>query len=320
MTGKGSFTRLPQNRLKILLLVYGAWIMVVFLLGAWWGYLVNKQASRIAELETQVGISSNVVELEWVKTQRMLYWESSVFFLFLLGSMVLFFWLYWRDLKRARSIQAFFASLTHELKTPLTSIRLQAEAIADGTAAPDPKQKELVGRLLEDSSRLETQVERALELARLEGGGPLYVQPVNLRLVVDRMVKSSLPWNDDKVKVENRLSNFEIQADVGALQVILRNLLENSVRHSGRDSVVVSFDAEKAGSEVAFVVRDNGTGFKGDTRGLGKLFNKGPASQGAGVGLYLIGALMEKMNGRAVFNGGSGFEARLYFQGARHDG
>ena len=45
----------------------------------------------------------------------MLFWESLVFFALLLATTVLLFWLYWRDVKRARGLQAFFASLTHEL-------------------------------------------------------------------------------------------------------------------------------------------------------------------------------------------------------------
>ena len=89
------------------------------------------------------------------------------------------FWLYWRDAKRTRSLQAFFASLTHELRTPLTSIRLQAESISDGLA-DHPEQKDFLQRLLEDSQRLELQVERVLELARVEGGGPIFTQAIQI--------------------------------------------------------------------------------------------------------------------------------------------
>ena len=72
-------------------------------------------------------------------------------------------------------MQAFFASVTHELRTPLTSIRLQAEAIAEGE-----QRAELARRLLEDSHRLESQIDKTLELARIEGGGPLSEQAMPL--------------------------------------------------------------------------------------------------------------------------------------------
>src|SRR5690606_29195371 len=96
-----------------------------------------------------------------------------------------------RDRKRTRSIQAFFASLTHELKTPLTSIRLQAESIADPTN-DDAFKRQLVERLLADTSRLEAQVERSLELARLEGGGPVFVQGYELKNLIERGLRQQL--------------------------------------------------------------------------------------------------------------------------------
>ena len=91
----------------------------------------------------------------------------------LTGLSIALVWLYLRDQRRTNSLRAFFASVTHELRTPLTSIRLQAESLADaGNASP------LVERLLEDTSRLEGQVEKTLELARIEGGGELDLQPL----------------------------------------------------------------------------------------------------------------------------------------------
>ena len=104
-----------------------------------------------------------------MRTQHMLHWESTTFFVLAVVSSAFLFWLYWLDMRRARSIQAFFASVTHELRTPLTSIRLQAESIAEQC---DESQRQLVARLLEDTTRLEGQVERTLELARLEARRP----------------------------------------------------------------------------------------------------------------------------------------------------
>src|SRR5258706_7070185 len=108
--------------------------------------------------------------------------ESSVFLLLLLAVTALLGWLYWRENRRARSMQAFFAAFTHELRTPLTSIRLQAEAIAEGD-----QRAELARRLLEDSHRLEAQIDKTLELARIEGGGSLAEQAVPLRGWLERL-------------------------------------------------------------------------------------------------------------------------------------
>ena len=127
MTTKGVLSSVPHRRLRIFVIAQLTWIGMVCLLGAWWGRLLLSQALRIAELENALGWAVNVTQMQWHRTQRMLFWESLVFFGLLVACTLLLFWFYWRDLKRARGLQAFFASVTHELRTPLTSIRLQAE-------------------------------------------------------------------------------------------------------------------------------------------------------------------------------------------------
>ena len=155
-------------------LVTGAsiWLLVLLALMGWWGWVVHQQSQKIVELQRVAGLNDTVAEERWHATQRMLVWEGGTLLLLLTGLSIALVWLYLRDQRRTNSLRAFFASVTHELRTPLTSIRLQAESLADaGNASP------LVERLLEDTSRLEAQVEKTLELARLEGGGRLDLQP-----------------------------------------------------------------------------------------------------------------------------------------------
>ena len=118
------------------------WLAIVCLLGGWWCRLVLTQATRIAQLETGIGMIPEAIAHQ-LRTQRMVFWESLSYFILLLGSTVVVFWLYWRDVQRSRGIQAFFASMTHELRTPLTSIRLQAESIAENLShlSGDPRRR-----------------------------------------------------------------------------------------------------------------------------------------------------------------------------------
>ncbi|MBC7693543.1 MAG: HAMP domain-containing histidine kinase [Methylotenera sp.] len=325
MTGKGTLTRKSQHRFKILMTAQVLWVVLVFLLGAWWSHLVLKQAQRISVLELQLGIRQVAGELPWEKTQRMLYWESASFLFFLLASMGVFIWFYWQDVRRARSIQAFFASVTHELRTPLTSIRLQAEFLAETTDQP-----QLAERLIQDTVRLETQVERTLELARMEGGGPLHLQPLNLRLIIERFLKTwTLPYTSS-VKIDNQVKDLDISADPSALQIILKNIVENSIRHgtpiaapgsatsvSGEAGVVrITLSAEKTDRHITLHIQDSGNRFQGDPWKLGELFHKGPNSQGAGVGLYLVNVLMKRMGGKTRYAVQNGFRVSLQFPAA----
>jgi signal transduction histidine kinase len=273
---------------------------MVCLLVAWWGRLLLRQASKIAELEQMQGISVDIAQTQWHRTQSMLYWESLSFFGLLIGCMVFIFWLYWRDVKRTRGIQAFFAAVTHELRTPLTSIRLQAESIAENLNI-SLSEKNLIRRLLEDTLRLETQVNRTLELARLEGGGPVCTQTLQLKQWLDRFLKS---WEMDypsQVDFQVEVEDILIEADPMAILMIFKNLFENAIRHSKREKVLISISAKKESGGVRVVLTDNGEGYAGSQARLGKIFQKGPSSQGTGVGLYLVKVLMKRMKGWVQF-------------------
>lgn len=315
MTGKGQISKTPNQRLRLMAVAHGIWLVLICVLGAWWGQLLFTQAKRIAELESHLGMSTPVTLEHWARTQRMLVWESASFFALLIAATLLLFMLYWRESRRARALQAFFASVTHELRTPLTSIRLQAEMLAE-KLSQDQNTKRLVGRLLEDTSRLESQVERTLELARVEGGGLVLSQAFLVKPWLEYFLRT---WSEDH---GSNLSfsaavdgECQIQADPAAVQVILRNLLDNSLRHAKTDQLLhIELASEDHGGWVVIRYFDNGGAFEGDVSKLGTLFHKGATSQGAGVGLYLISALMRRMGGRAEFSAAPGLITKLWFK------
>lgn len=307
---RSSLVDQPKRRLRRLLALQGVWIVTVLALGIWWGSLILKHARRIEELEIIAGIlKPGDQESTWLHTQRMLYWEMGFFFIVLLIMSVLLAVIYWQDFQRSRAIQAFFASLTHELKTPLTSIRLQAESL--------PGESPLIKRLLEDTTRLEAQVDRTLELARIEGGGKVNSQSIDLKLWLDRNLSSWKNAYDQRLNIVLSLPehSLNVLADPHSLQIIFRNLIENSVKHSGREPVQLRMSGATPSGEVVISLKDNGL-HSTNSRKLGKLFEKGSKSQGAGVGLYLVQSLMKHMGGHADFLPHSdGFETRLHFQG-----
>jgi signal transduction histidine kinase len=109
-----------------------------------------------------------------------------------------------------------------------------------------------------------------------------------------------------------------VHGDTAALQLILRNLLENSLRHGDRARIHVDVTASAAGNGVAIRYRDDGRGFEGDPARLGRLFLRGGESRGTGVGLYLVRVLMDRMGGDVSFAHaeGGGFAATLHFRRA----
>jgi signal transduction histidine kinase len=272
-----------------------------------------RQSRRVAIPEQRAGLPEAEALAELARTQRMLQWESGTFLVLLLTLSGALFWYYRRDMQRARGTQAFFAALTHELRTPLTSVRLQTEAIAAG----EPTQ-ELIERLLADTHRLESQIDKTLELARLEGGGSLAEQAIRLDAWLERVLLGIVAQEGEgaqlRVVVDANLP--PVHGDTAALQLILRNLVENSLRHGDRELIHIDVQASAAGNGVALHYRDDGRGFEGEPSSLGRLFLRGGASRGTGVGLYLVRVLMDRMGGNVQFAHaeGGGFVATLRFQ------
>jgi signal transduction histidine kinase len=313
MDSKGALSVQPVRQSRLVAILAGVWLVIILVLGFWWGTLLLRQSARIATLSVAAGVPQSEALDELTSTQHMLQWESGFFLLLLLTLSAALFWFYWRDMQRARGTQAFFAALTHELRTPLTSVRLQSEAIAAG----EPTQ-ELVDRLLADTHRLESQIDKTLELARIEGGGALAEQAIRLDPWLDRVLRGIVATEGDCVQLSVSLEPGlpAIRGDTAALQLILRNLVENAARHGNRDPIHMHVAVGNANGNVEILVRDDGRGFEGDPSRLGRLFQRGSASRGTGVGLYLVRVLMERMGGRVDFAHvpGGGFATTLRFQ------
>ncbi|MDH3977795.1 MAG: HAMP domain-containing histidine kinase [Gammaproteobacteria bacterium] len=309
-----------NRQMRLIIVSQGIWMTLLVAFFAWWGHLLGEQGERIAELEANSGVPTELVTENLDRLNRIIFWEAgSIIALVSIVSGVLI-WMYFRDSRRSRSVQTFFAGVTHELRTPMAGIRLQAESISEKIADDDPIRK-LANRLLEDASQLEGHVEQTLELARVEGGEPPQLQDINLAECFEQFRRQ---WyythGEDRPQVNCELGDLVCLADPAAMQTIFRNLFDNSLRHSGKEDVCVSLTARRQGGRVQLVYRDNGEGFSQDAESLGKVFHKGPTSTGSGVGLYLVSALMRKMGGAVEFSADRGFVAMMELNAGGGDG
>jgi signal transduction histidine kinase len=265
------------------------WVLLLLILGSWWLYLVF----RLHETLTSLNLPELTSQERFI---NMIRWEGLFFFLLLVllgGSL---FIMYFRDMRKSKGLQVFFSSLSHELKTPLASMRLQAEVIKDlieDESHSHEQLSSLTGRLIEDTHKLESEFEKTLQLSRIEQGAPLTLSSISL----ERYLKH----HKQKLKSKNLELHLapdadEVLADELALNVIFRNLFENTHRHnpSTKDITITTL---RRGDVVELLYDDHGMEFAGDPRKLGSLFYKFNSTKGSGLGLYLIKNLMEKMKG-----------------------
>jgi signal transduction histidine kinase len=266
------------------------WVFMLLGLGSWWLYLVFKLHSTLSDLNLpELGSPSRFL--------NMMKWEGSFFFIFLVLLGVSLFYMYFRDMRKTKAMQVFFASLSHELKTPLASMRLQVEVIKDlieDESHSHQQLSDLAKRLVEDTSKLESELEKSLQLSRIEQDGTLTLVPISLGRYLKRHQSKLAPYLVLNLQITEDAQ--AVMADELALNVIFRNLFENTLRHNP-ESKEVKISATKVGSNVDLTYDDQGKKFGGNSGRLGELFYKFNSAKGTGVGLYLIKNLMRKMNG-----------------------
>ncbi len=265
------------------------WLVLTFSVSAWWMIHGMSQAAGADP-----------------RLYRMFFWEGSfLLFFVLLGGGGLFWAIYVDDMRNAE-LRRFFSTFTHELKTSLTSLRLQAEILEED---PRNRENENLRRLLRDVVRLELQLENALVLAQAESS-KLFLEEIPLGKTLQAI---SAHWPELKVRLEG---DARVRADQRALECILKNLLQNARVHGQASEVTVKATGRE--NLLLIRIRDNGKGFEGNPEELGARLVRHTTRSGAGVGLYLSRLLASRMGGVLSFGraeGGGGLEASLQLRG-----
>ena len=302
----------PPSGFGLFTLVQMTCLLLVSMLGLWWGLLLSRQHGHLQKLN---GLVPHPIDLTSLGTnfERMVFWEGTFFVAVVALTLVLSGLLYWREVKRIRTLEIFFASMTHELKTPLASIRLQAEAIGESVPS-DHKGYKWVGRLLQDVNRLEHQVGNTLELARLTGGGDLFLEEIDLRETLEDVARTWLPTFEQQLKVNWSHVEGIVKADRQALIMIANNIIGNAVKHSGRSPVTLTAKTEYENGALVLHMQDDGAACSDGVMDEAlKLFERVGKTAGTGVGLYLVQSLMHKMGGGVRLSNRGGFSVALHF-------
>lgn len=203
--------------------------------------------------------------------------------------------------------ESFLALVSHQFKTPLASLQLSLETMAMRPLSPEHL-RALIERMLSDIGRMEGMVTQILESTRLDRGRiDLRPEPVDLGAAVGRVITG---FEDraakDRVSISTDLEHgLQVLADPLALDVVLRNVLENAlaaVAPVGGGSIVLT--GRRAAGEVELTVRDSGVGFRpADAARLFQKFTRlhpggGGSHFGTGLGLHIVRRLMQLAGGR----------------------
>jgi signal transduction histidine kinase len=250
----------------------------------------------------------NLVEERITRTS----WIYGIAIVLLIGGMILGVFLIIRDISREKYLSQlrseFVSNVTHELKTPLTSIYMFAESILLGRVKTKSDQKEYLGIILKETERLKRLINNILDFSKREKGKLVYnFVEVNISELIKSAISDLDYWTIEKkfkvtTKIEDDIIGF---ADPDALKQSIINLLTNAIKYS-RDRKEIFVRLWEDEKMIYIEVEDRGIGIPEDQ--IDKIFDKfyrieskdGMESTGTGLGLTVVKDILEAHNAKIL--------------------
>ena len=212
-----------------------------------------------------------------------------------------------REIRRNERQDAFINAVTHELKTPVTSIRLYLQTLQTREVDESDSARNSTGLMLEDSDRLMSTIEQVLRTGRMGAAS----RKLNLaRIDLDNVVEESLA----RARVIHHLGQealryhphtpVTIQGDPDEVRAAVSNLIDNAIKYSGSNVNVTVETGMAEGKFVTLRVKDQGLGIpKMELKQIFKRFYRvsGPNAtrvKGTGLGLYIVRSVAKRHRGR----------------------
>jgi len=230
-----------------------------------------------------------------------------IFFAIIITGLVLNTIFLVREIRRNEQHDAFLNAVTHELKTPIASIRLYLETLQTRDVT-DAKRQEFYGVMITDTDRLLNTVEQVLKASRArEKNLLLNISEINLteliRECVER-IKTRYDLSDGAISFAPSDAAIKVLGDNDELQTVFTNLLDNAVKYSG-EAIKVSVAVKSLNKKIAVVrIKDSGIGIlPADLKRIFKRFYRVPSPQtqktkGTGLGLFIVRSIIKKHGGR----------------------
>ncbi len=307
---KISITRLSHFVIGYMILAFG-----------WWSFHLWTQNERLFVIEKQLlehkfsgrNNGVNLTQLEgtaeyakiekiWRSGRRMVFAEG----LFFTICLVFGLWVINRSANRevtlARQRRNFLLSITHELKSPIASLRLVIETLTKRTLN-DTQRAHMLSNGLKDADRLQALVEDLLLAARLEDKWQPLPEPVDLEAVAQDCsdgLKVRYPEADIQIKHNNTL--LPLLADRVGMVAVIKNLLENAVKYSPTGAKI-EFSASLIDGKYHLKIADQGQGIPDSEKELvfEKFYRLGNEdtrnSTGTGLGLFIVSQVVKAHNG-----------------------
>jgi signal transduction histidine kinase len=213
-----------------------------------------------------------------------------------------------REIRRSEQHDSFINAVTHELKTPITSIKLYLETL-QSRPVEDEQRREFYGVMLEDVGRLLGTVEQVLKAGQVVQSRPLRRLRVDVREVLTECVELArrrhyLPDGQMRLESFAGTDSPRVLGDAEELRIAFSNILDNAVKYSTR-TVDIRAELLQEGGDLLVRVSDHGVGIPpAELKRIFRRFYRVPLRsamniKGTGLGLFLVKSIARRHGGDA---------------------
>tara|TARA_B100001540_G_scaffold315534_1_gene343031 strand:+ start:195 stop:1088 length:894 start_codon:yes stop_codon:yes gene_type:complete len=273
------------------LILFTVLLVYVSLQSVWWLYNIYRLSAQVTDAT------------DMDRKFYMILGEGGVFFIILFTGFLLTYRSFNKEIQVGNQQKNFLLAITHELKTPIASLKLYLQTLLKRTLNPS-KQEEILNKSVKDADRLNALVENILLATKIDDNGlPLNPERINLSEMMEKVTLDMLESSGKTVDVEFFIEpEVYFQGDKDAFYSILINLIGNALKYSPEKSSICVTLVQK-GKETALSISDEGPGVSMDE--TEKIFDKFYRSgneetrsqKGTGLGLYIVKKLVEQHNG-----------------------
>jgi len=224
------------------------------------------------------------------------------------GSLLL--WQAWRYQRDAQQKTSFVANISHELKTPLTTIRMYAEMLGEGTISTPEKRQRYLQTIVRESQRLTRLVGNVLDFSRLEQGRKDYaVEAIDLAQWLPQLLATQqVRLGEAGIQLQLEIGPIEktLESDRDALEQIVLNLIDNTIKYAA-DGGLLQIRLEAVADGIQLSCCDHGPGIPSAHQE--RIFNKfhrvdtslTSRQQGSGLGLSIARQLARDLGGELSY-------------------
>ena len=235
---------------------------------------------------------------------------GAIFFILLIAGVALNTIFLVREMRRNEQHDAFLNSMTHELKTPVASIRLYLETL-QSRQVDDGKRKEFYQIMLDDTERLHGTIEQVLRAgSAAKLGAKLHASRIDLAVLSQEclaLARTRHHLGPECLNYAQKCPSGEsttVIGDIDELKAAVSNLLDNAIKYSGNQVRVLLELARPSERHIAVRVRDQGVGIEpSELKHIFKRFYRIPGAvasrvKGTGLGLFIVQSVAKKHGGR----------------------